>query len=454
MDIGALRELDRLQTVLVELKVRRVRTPAGQRRFKQPIGSIITRKGRLKNLKLLEPKWEGWDLVEGPGRKRYDVGRDDDGVWRAYEHTRQQRVVAEADTEDEVFDLLDELVEARPRVTRAPNKPRTVRTTQHVESDYPGFEKFKGADGKTYWAWEDDDNHWVIEDENEQQVGEAEGLGNVAAAIDNAIEQRRNYAEIRPDLVRTLDEIARSGGPRGVAAKHILDLGKKYPNAVNLMSTTPVEFQSHRSGTLASVSGRENGLVMSVNVKAIEEAWQRQKLRALLARNSPLGPSEHHVVDRADIPTLDDMVKGVVTHEFGHVAHWLVAAQQIEPGGSRLAMGNIAGTFGPGTHSHGTEGLKHTTQYSHTSQAEKFAEWFAAMTMNVLRPEEEPTPEFVARFNEAMKKKAEIVNRRVQAKSAPNESECGGLNDEAAWTLAEMVRQSQYHSPQEPIEEN
>lgn len=92
-----------------EYKVRRVRTPAGVKRFSQPIGSIITSKGtKLANLKLLDPVYKGMDLVEGKKGERYDVGKTKSG-WAAYKHKDRSKPVAEAEKEDELFVALDKL---------------------------------------------------------------------------------------------------------------------------------------------------------------------------------------------------------------------------------------------------------------------------------------------------------------------------------------------------------
>lgn len=89
-----------------EKVVRRVRTAAGVRRFKQPIGSIIVGKGRLQNLKIEEPKWAGWDLVRDKRGRKYDVGRDDDGKYIATRHGDWNPIVSGSSLE-EVYTALD-----------------------------------------------------------------------------------------------------------------------------------------------------------------------------------------------------------------------------------------------------------------------------------------------------------------------------------------------------------
>lgn len=91
----------------MELKVRRVRTPAGAKRFGQPIGSIIVRDIRMTNLKINAPKFDGWDSVTGANGKNYDVGKVD-GEYHAYGENDWDDLVASAKTEDELYRKLND----------------------------------------------------------------------------------------------------------------------------------------------------------------------------------------------------------------------------------------------------------------------------------------------------------------------------------------------------------
>lgn len=87
--------------------VRHVRTPAGVRRFGQPIGSIIVRDRKLRNLIGLEPEYDGWDRAKGSDDKEYSIGYDDElDKWIATEGDSWDPVV-EAGSEDEIWDALD-----------------------------------------------------------------------------------------------------------------------------------------------------------------------------------------------------------------------------------------------------------------------------------------------------------------------------------------------------------
>lgn len=98
----------------------RVRTAAGVRRYKQPIGSIILRDRKLTNMILGDSPWEGWEVVERvdssdkePRRtgEYYAVGRDEDsGKWIATDASKADdwTPVVEADSEEELYERLDE----------------------------------------------------------------------------------------------------------------------------------------------------------------------------------------------------------------------------------------------------------------------------------------------------------------------------------------------------------
>lgn len=64
-----------LELDLEEKGIRRVRTPAGVRRFKKPIGSIIVAGGVLQNLSTVAPDFPGWEKMKGNDGKHYYIGK-------------------------------------------------------------------------------------------------------------------------------------------------------------------------------------------------------------------------------------------------------------------------------------------------------------------------------------------------------------------------------------------
>lgn len=105
---------------VVEQKLaRRVRTPEGERRYGQPIGSIIVRDRPLKNLTLLESMFEGWDLVQGSNGKRYEVGQDE-GKWIATEEgDTDWKPVATGTSLDDLYLKLDKVAGRAPKAAPA-----------------------------------------------------------------------------------------------------------------------------------------------------------------------------------------------------------------------------------------------------------------------------------------------------------------------------------------------
>ena len=102
--------------VFLESKVvRHVRTPAGQRRFDQPIGSIIVRDGEspLNNIRVVGKNGD-WMLVEGQDGTRYDAGYDsDNGVWVATgENDWDNVIVDDAESQEDMYRLLDSAIGA------------------------------------------------------------------------------------------------------------------------------------------------------------------------------------------------------------------------------------------------------------------------------------------------------------------------------------------------------
>lgn len=124
--------------------IRRVRTPAGVRRFKQPIGSIILRDRKLTHMRLADSPWEGWEVVEQldkqgrPTGKFYSLGRDEDiNKWIATDASKPDdwTPVVEADSEEELYDLLNQSFGGEGK--RAPTKsgPRSGRPGKGVRED-------------------------------------------------------------------------------------------------------------------------------------------------------------------------------------------------------------------------------------------------------------------------------------------------------------------------------
>lgn len=149
-----------------ELKViRRVRTPAGERRYKQPIGSIIIADGKLQGLELIG-EYDGWDHVRDWRGDEYNVGQwDEDGRWYAIRHTGTDEWgedVVDGDTEEEVYLKLADYVAPenapKPSQQSKPQEHATGQTREEGIDNLYGWgntlandSDAKGKDGEFLW---------------------------------------------------------------------------------------------------------------------------------------------------------------------------------------------------------------------------------------------------------------------------------------------------------------
>lgn len=95
----------------MEAKARYVRTAAGVRRFKRPIGAIILPRGlgSLDRIRIKDPVFKGFDLVEDRKGNLYDVGKDDStGKYVALKHNTWDDQIKPADSLDDALAALNE----------------------------------------------------------------------------------------------------------------------------------------------------------------------------------------------------------------------------------------------------------------------------------------------------------------------------------------------------------
>ena len=94
----------------IEQKARYVRTPAGVRRFKRPIGAILLpRGGSLDQIRIKDPVFKGFDLVEDRKGNLYDVGKDDStGKYVALKHNTWDDQIEPQDSLDKALGALNE----------------------------------------------------------------------------------------------------------------------------------------------------------------------------------------------------------------------------------------------------------------------------------------------------------------------------------------------------------
>lgn len=107
--------------------IRHVRTPAGQRRYDQPIGSVIVADGhRLPHLKVTgDSEFEGWVKVHGTDGKDYEVGKDGDTWYATGAEGGWDDVVAEAPSEEALYKKLDTHIGSAKEEPKTPSVPKT-----------------------------------------------------------------------------------------------------------------------------------------------------------------------------------------------------------------------------------------------------------------------------------------------------------------------------------------
>jgi len=116
---------DILDRATIEEKVvRHVRTREGERRFGQPIGSIIVADRKLSNV-TISPKqsYSDWTTVQDKHGNEFNVGQYEDGSWVVMD-AREDPII-EAPTEDSVYKKLDQ----HATTTKAPAKPTAKKGT-------------------------------------------------------------------------------------------------------------------------------------------------------------------------------------------------------------------------------------------------------------------------------------------------------------------------------------
>lgn len=213
-----------MTATMEEKVVRRVRTPAGVRRFGQPIGSVIVRDGVLNRLTDMITDYPGWAKYQGADGKRYYVGKSRN-KWVATDENDYE--VVRGIDEDDVTKKLNDLIKPRlghrgvvvRKATRAqlqairakkqkpviaPAKPREVLAhIRKSKSEYPGYEKFRGVDGEDYYVYKNEKtSKWYATDADDRKL-----FG-------------RWFSYDRNEVLRELDAYAAtSKKERGIAAR-------------------------------------------------------------------------------------------------------------------------------------------------------------------------------------------------------------------------------------------
>jgi 2'-5' RNA ligase len=223
--------------VLDEKVIRRVRTAAGVRRFGQPIGSVIVGDGtKLSNLKTVDSEYDGYEKYTRGGKAiyvhksggKYEAVDENDNVIAS--HANQESLLKELDGGAKTVSR------ASARKTTVRGLPPSTTGTSRVplgyrefvtaeESEYDGYHKYKGKNGKTFYAADD----WsALYDEEDNVL--AKGKGS------NPPDKRRSLFDAM---------VKASGGKPGNEQKPARPAARKTP-AKGALGAAPISASSLR----------------------------------------------------------------------------------------------------------------------------------------------------------------------------------------------------------------
>lgn len=155
----------RRMPVIEEKVVRHVRTAAGVRRFGQPIGSVIVGDGsKLQHLKEQQSEYEGFNKYDVNGRAIYT--RKEGSRFVAYD--AQDNVIGTTSTEEGLLKQLD-AAGGKLGKSKAAGMPRDVpEGLTAAKSEYEGYDKFiQKHNGQAVWR---DNATGKFYDKNDNEV--------------------------------------------------------------------------------------------------------------------------------------------------------------------------------------------------------------------------------------------------------------------------------------------
>lgn len=295
----------------VEYKgVRHVRTAAGVRRYKQPIGTVIGRNGSpLTKLKVVKSDYHGFDKVEDDKGNKYYVGRwpGEKGVF-VTRAENDNDVVAHGNSVDDAMEQLSKHVSRTGGGSSAAAKPTASSGTLHikkVKSDYPGYEKYEGPDGNGYYVYKDSAGQWGVDDEEDNLVVSGSSKNDVLQKLnDHVAPAAKPTSRSAKPAPKSTEASSSTEKPTQASssAEAVRELDKKPP--------TPPKSEA---GGKTKWSNAIEGYRGQVNLEKLAEKDQ-QAINDSLAKLF------------ADHPQLNDAVTRIVAVPFGGVEAQTVGA--------------------------------------------------------------------------------------------------------------------------------
>lgn len=212
-----MRELASAFRVVESKAIRRVRTPAGVRRYQQPIGSIIIRDVPMSNLTLGTPRYEGWDMVRGRDGNDYEIGQNDDGNWIVTTGNTWDPVIT-ADTEEAAYRALDSHVggstsrgsgrspqEAADDAVQAARQAQGHTNLTPMEPEWADWDGFRGTDGREYFVGRMGRN-WVVTDRDSNVLMRNASRDELMGALDRFAVPRETANQPAADPIAEAEE--------------------------------------------------------------------------------------------------------------------------------------------------------------------------------------------------------------------------------------------------------
>lgn len=152
--------------------IRRVRTPAGKKRFGQPIGSIIVRDGAkpLTHLRAVDDVYDNGITVQGTNGKTYHLTKDEDAPkgsqWVALGDDLWDDVVVDGfGSQEDALEALNVHVRGSVRVTKNRNRPPNMS-----KLDRDKFDRFSEAQKEKYFTLRDEGQTHAVAMNNAENV--------------------------------------------------------------------------------------------------------------------------------------------------------------------------------------------------------------------------------------------------------------------------------------------
>lgn len=289
----------------IETKARYVRTPAGVRRYKRPIGSIILPRGMgsLDQIRYREPKFKGFDLIEDRKGNLYDIGKDpaSGGKYVVLKHNTWDDQLPPQDTLDKALEALNEKLGGGTNSDAEEGEKPAPKTKKPAPKKTPGKEP--SSDSKPQGDAPASDDNVASSDPRKRSAKfkrAADNMDRALDAVDNAKTEddyRRALVDLEKSTVEMEDYIkskgseedfARSALPKIERAKakarsQIKRMETKRKDQANKPSEAPAPRKAASKGAQGSPE-RDAFIESHPKIKDVTD-YHKPKLRGMSEKN-------------------------------------------------------------------------------------------------------------------------------------------------------------------------